>query len=85
MDLVVEKIVIKLDDGRKLELTPDEAKNLRDALIETVGPHTPTIIPVYIPPYPPYPVYPPLYYRTPWTCTDTTISIASETSGGLLQ
>lgn len=80
---MIESIKIKIGE-KSIELSPEEAKQLRDSLDEVLGKHVcPT--PYYIPyvPYYPYriePVWEPPY-RTTWDTGTATVTRPLQTAG----
>lgn len=61
--MTIDKITLSIRDGVQLELTPSEAKTLRDQLCDLFGPKVWPSYPVFIKEYVPKP-YPWITYTT---------------------
>jgi hypothetical protein len=75
----IEKVLIDVGEGKKLELTMAEAKELRDVLNSTFPEQTVTYIPA---PYPVYPITYPTWRGKWWSYTSTAGDTLSLSLGG---
>lgn len=66
------KIVIELNSGRKIELTADEAKEVKTQLDEILSHPVQYPYPYPVEPYEPYPLGPVITYWRDITSTDNT-------------